>query len=59
MRLILISVIVAAGLAACNGNASEKKPASTAEAIPVKLLPVNAVTYFRRDQCFRSCVDRK
>jgi len=43
MRLVLISVIVAAGLAACNGNASEKKPASTAEAIPVKLLPVNAV----------------
>jgi RND family efflux transporter MFP subunit len=44
MRIVLISIVAATALAACNGKASENRLATTAEAIPVKLLPVNQDT---------------
>jgi membrane fusion protein, multidrug efflux system len=44
MRIVLISIVAAAALAACNGKASENRFATIAEAIPVKLLPVNQDT---------------
>ena len=44
MRIILISIIAATALAACSGRANVKRVAAVTDAIPVKLLPVNADT---------------
>jgi RND family efflux transporter MFP subunit len=44
MRIVLTSITAAIILAACNGKAGQNKLTTNAEAIPVKLLPVNQDT---------------